>query len=456
MSEEKKLSELIAQNEEENEQAPVEASEVELEKETRDVSLYDRDEKSDEETEKVKDFTPPSARSNLSEFINSVDKEVEEAKQLAEKYTKEKELEEMNAAIEEEKKQEFNDIEEEEESSDNNEDESSEDDIPPIDLTSVVIKKPKDPIKTFGNLRAKSREIADTTKVILSVSGYTASMMGMSSPEIRNYSSTLAKLDTFGAFEYQYKTLYNKIKETSIGDMMTYETFLKRTALLETEILNFGLFSSSYPDVNEYPYTCPKCGAKDTFKFDNQQYLDINEKDGTKKQEMLDTMLNVLKGQATDPAKLFEEGLTNKLVRKYLKDSKIIVELRHPTLYDQLYDVVQNLTEDLINENGEVIEILPYVSDVYIPTEETKDNEVPEYYKCPDTINKIWALNSLDDADDEALAKAIDKNILSKYKVTYSLKAPKCKACGNEPAPEPVQFASMLFMMRQIRIINNK
>ena len=394
--------------------------------------------------------TPGAHLSTLFQANQELEKQVEEAKKLKEqKEAADKQAKELEI-IEQEKKNTFNDnvVEVEEEK------EKVDEDIP--DLTKVTILKSKDNKKLFGDIMKKRRESVHTTKVVLPNSGYTASVMGMSSPEIRNYSTTLSGLDNFGFFEFKYKEMFKRIKETSIGTM-TFDTFLKRTALMEYEILNYGLFSSTYPDKSEYPFTCPKCGAKDVFVYQNKQYLDVNENDPEKKKATLESMLNVLKGQAVDPVELFNNSATNKLCRKYLKNSKIIVELRHPTLYDQMYDVVRNMTEELKKDNEELLNIMPFIATVLFPTPETVNDDVPQYVPCDDLQMKVMALNTIDDEDDEALSTAIEEEILNKYKLRFTLTPPACKSCGFQPDPEPVgQFDQMLFMMHQIKIANRK
>lgn len=395
--------------------------------------------------------TPGESMSNLKKFNAELDKEIEEAKAKKEQFEEEERNRLELQKIEERNKSKFNDeiIEDKEEVKKK---EKENEKIP--DLSSIKVRKTNDIDDVFAKEMKKRKAKAFTTKVVLTNSGYTASILGMSSPEIRNYSETMENLDLFGQMEYKYKNMFSKIESTSVGDM-DYETFLKRTALMEYEILNFGLFSSSFPEKSTYPYKCSKCGARTDFVYYNKQFLDTAEDNPEKREKILSGMRKVLAGQAIDAKELFEQANTNNLIRKYLSHSKVIVELRHPTLYDELYDVLANISNDDIKEmNQAVVNIMPFIKTVYYPTDDTFNDDVPEYIQLDDLNKKIAVINLLDEKDDEDLAIEIQDKILSQYNIKFTIKAPKC-VCGHQDPPEQVDFDRMLFMTHQIRISQN-
>ena len=396
--------------------------------------------------------TPGESMGNLMAFTASLDDEVEEAKRKREQLEAEEARRLEEERLEYEKKNQFQDVVVDE--VEPAQATTTSEPVAAPDLTSLKVKKvdTKNKVKLFSEQLLKKKARAFSTKVPLPNSGYTASVIGLSSPEMRNYSETLSGLDRFGQMEFKYKTLYSKIVETSIGDM-DFDTFLNKTALLEYEILSYALFSSTFPEKSTYPYNCPKCNTRSDFTYYNKQYLDTHEGDTEKRAKTLNAMREVLKGQAISAKELFEESETSKLTRKYLKDSKIVVELRHPTLHDQLYDVINNATEDLIVNNEALINLMPFIKTVYYPTDETVDGapEDIEYITLDDIDMKVNALNTITDADDDELAMAIEKNILEKYTIQFTLRPPKCPFCGHMATPEPVNFEQMLFMTRQIR-----
>lgn len=449
MSEEKSLKDLRAERAAEQ-QASQESKQEKVEQETSEEQLKNTKVDTGEEGFEIsadaltKDrYTPGASMGHLGKFATEeMDKRVEAAKKEREDYENKKKQEEELANIESKKASEFEDDIVEEEESEKEEEEK-------IDLTSIKIKKTKDITSVFTKMINKKRETAFTTKAVLPRSGYTANVRGMSSPEIRNYSRTASNLDSYGYLKYKYQELYKRITETSLGEM-DFDTFLKRTALMEYEILNHALFSSTFPDKSQYPFNCPKCEAKDTFIYYNKDFLDYQEDDHEKREAILNDLREVLKGQL-DPVKLFEEAATANYIRQYLKHSKIIVELRHPTLYDHLNDVTKNLTEQMIDDNEEIVNILPFIHKVYFPTEETIDNERPDYYELDTVPLMIQGLNTLDTEDDAELSQAITDKILAQYRIKFSIKPPACRLCGYQPEKEYIDsFDSMLFTMHQI------
>ena len=401
-------------------------------------------------------FIPQKSKGSLEKFVSEgMDAKIEEAKADAEERERVARIEAETKAKEEQKTSAFKDV-----VVDEPKEESVQESVDNSNLNALRLKKvdnnsaDKNTTRLFSDVLKKKKNKAFRTKVVLPNSGYSASIIGLSSPEMRNYNDTLSGLDLFGQLEFKYKTLFEKIVETSIGEM-DFDTFLKRTALLEYEILNYGLFSSTFPEKSTYPWRCAKCGSETQFTYENKAYLDTHENDSEKKAEVLAAMRKVLKGEAINAKELFDDSETANNYRVLLKDSKIIVELRHPTLYDQLYDTVANTDQQLIENNEALINLMPFISAVYFPTNEEVENvpvEQLEYLKLTTVSDKINALNIVDDADDDALSSAIEKNILSKYVITFTMRPPKCPNCGNVPEPEPINFETMLFMTRQIRM----
>ena len=178
-------------------------------------------------------------------------------------------------------------------------------------------------------------------------------MDGFSSPALRNVSAELAQYDKdFGATDYRYRLVHSKIKDTTIGSM-DYMTFLKNTSLLELDIFFYGIVCSTYPDKNQFPGKCPnpKCEAKFKYDYFNKDYLKVTSENVS---EFTEKVAALLKGQAINPEEILKMHLLTWLLEKFC-DSGIMVELRHPTLYDHLYDVLQTLED----KNSSLINSMP-------------------------------------------------------------------------------------------------
>lgn len=396
--------------------------------------------------------TPGEAMKHLDDFVKNQEAEVEAAKQIYEKNKAQDEAAKAFNAKQADKKQQFKDVVVEEGK-----------DIEPIkeevqktitatkpakDLSRLKVVKPLDESKVFMSYMAEKKKKAATTSVPLPNSGYTAAMRGLSSPEIRDTSISLNSKDQFGSWDFLYKTIYDRIIETSIGEM-DYITFLRSTALTEVQTLLYGLFDATYPDANDYPGRCPKCNAKFDFKYENKKFLHIDEED---RYDASKDIRALISGQSIDAKAFFDTSNTNTLVREELDNSGIIVDLRHPTLYNQLYDVIKQLTDNRIDTEA-VSEVtlnrMPYIEAVYLPI--NPDNLDEGYYQLEDLMTKVNVLSQLDDHDDAQLELAISDEILSKYKIYYKMDDVKCPLCQETVPGGDVDFRSMLFMMQQIK-----
>lgn len=394
--------------------------------------------------------TPAETMGNLSKFTEEYSKEVEAEKAKIDKLRAQEEADAALKKLQEEKKNasKFND----EIIEDDQEKEIT--DRPKIDVTAIKIKKVDDSAKAFNEILEKRKKKLRTTSVPLSNSGYIAHMMGLSSPEIRDISMSLRTRDQFAYWDYLYQTIYEKIQSTSMGNM-SYETFLKSTALSELDILLYGMFCSTYPDKNDFPITCPNpaCNSKFEFSYYNSQYLDIDPED---KSAATEAMRNLVAGQTNvDPTEFFRNSNTNSVFRVPLESSGMIVEVRHPTLWNQLHDVIKQLVDNQVEKASDVtLNRMPYVQKILVPVDE--DNLDAGYYEFEDLMKKVSLLTNLDEEDDLALEEGISDNILDKYKINFKVKGIACPTCCKPIPDEAVDFRDLLFTIHQIRSVKKK
>ena len=313
-----------------------------------------------------------------------------------------------------------------------------------VDLSSIVIKKSKkvseDDVVSVFKKRIDSTE--NTTRVVAINSGYAANMGGFSSPALRKVSAEINQYDMgFGRADYRYRLLYSKLKGSSVG-FMDYMTFLKTTSLLEVDILFYGIVCSTYPDKNEFPAKCPSCNHSFRYEYANADYL-AGPEDGEEFDELTEKIRTLLKAQSVDTEEILANAPVNNLHRVILDESGIIIDLRHPTLYDHLYDVLEKIPE---GENSPLVDSMPFIENVYIP-----DNE-GAYSQITKVSNKLTVLENIDEFDDVQLAEEI-KNIIDSNKIRFSVRDVSCPSCGNTYPEAPVSMEQMLFMIHQIRVM---
>ena len=433
-----------------------------------------------------KDMTTPAKfMSDLKKISDDMDKEAENAKKEYERKKQEYENKQEIEQIREEKKSDFDDeyIDEEKKrekeperiyvdsiGAANTEDEkieeekkeetSEKEDKPTkVVLTNVKIKKIKsenEEFTIFNELLKKRNKKHKTTRVALINSGYIADIGPLSSPEIRDLSGALASKDQFGYWEFLYKIIHEKVTSTSIGQM-DFETFLKSTALIELEILMYGLFSSTYPEKNSFPTKCanPKCNSRFSFEYHNSNYMVFDDMDKEGNSPTLTRFRQLVSSQAIDAKGFFKQSKTNTLYRKVLEDSGYIVEIRFPTLYNHLYDVIaQMVSEGLQDASDVTLNRMPYIEKVLVPTDENDPSK--GYYEFTKLDQKVTLLTDLSEDDDMELAEAISEFVLEQNHIIFKMHDVHCPACKMKLEDEKVNFRDLLFMTHQIRSVRKK
>lgn len=289
-----------------------------------------------------------------------------------------------------------------------------------IDLTSIKIKKPKKGGATYARIR-KSRESQNPTQqVVLPNTALIYDLGGYSSPDLRNIATTIRTMDAYRAAEYRFRQIFNKIQETSIGKL-NWEEFLRCTSLLEVNILYYGLFCSTYPDTNKYPGKCtnPECRQQFEFDYPNSSLMYLNAE---RREEARAAVLNVLKN-VNNAKELLENSEVNTVTRVLLEQSRTIVDLRHPSLWNELHDVLENVTQEMMVNDSVTINIMPFIENVYV-----LDPVDGNYVELESFDDKFIELSSLKEADDIKLSEKIGE-IIEKYNIKFGFRGVQCPHC---------------------------
>lgn len=406
---------------------------------------------------------PTDGMDNLSALVKDITSKADEAKENYEAVKAEENAmtsEDMNEILA--SKGNFNDdiieIEEPEETVVEEVKEEKQEDKPVEDLSSIKIIKSKRngfAKDRFKDILKQRKKDGLTFQTVLVNSGYSSNVSGFSSPEINNINTRLRNSDLFTGNDYLYHKIYEHMVDTSVGHM-TYEEFLRCTSLLELNTLFYGLFNGTYPDVNEYPAECdnPDCKGdlegKKTFKFkyDSKRIMYV-EGD---KEAVSDMVLKVLK--AGSPKELLEKSNVNTLVRCKLS-SGTIIDFRHPSLYNQLHDTLEQLTEEmvrnLIKDDETVINLMPFVENIYV-----YDKENNGYLELEDFADRYLELFYLNDKDLEKCSQEISK-IMDSYKIKFGLRNVTCPYCGKKIEDTEISNVSQLiFLMHQMKLNGEK
>lgn len=401
--------------------------------------------------------TPHSSLDNLSALVNSMDEDLEEAKAIYEEKVRQEELEEISQEKENKSKDEVVEVDYSEEPSK----EKTVNDIKPESrlveddsLSKIKVLKFKkndqanNAYKALLEKRAKEHD-ARATQGVLCNSGYSLKMSGLRSPELLALEVNQSTTDVFTFTKFLYGKLYDHIVQTNVGKM-SWETWLKNTSLLELNTLAYAAFCSTYPDVNEYPAYCSdeecrKEHGEFTHNYPNDalMYLDDDVREATSNK-----ILEIL--QSKDPMELFKNADVNYNVRMKLSTGTII-ELRHPSLYNQLIDTLSEMKDrNLLDTNEMLYNLMPFVEAAYI-----YDADQDAYMKLEDFDQKFTELTFMSDDDLAEILKAID-DIKNTYSVKFGIRNVVCPRCGKPAIDEPIDdMMSLLFFIHDRKTQQN-
>jgi hypothetical protein len=272
-----------------------------------------------------------------------------------------------------------------------------------------------------------------TMKVILTQSGWWGEMSALSMAEIN--SINLSTNDPYTDTRRQYQILHKHIESSNLGKI-GFNDFLKATAFYDVDSLYYGCYCMTFPGENEFEITCPSCQKKTVAIITNNSLF---------KRPSAETIAKVkqLRNTVATPQELVAASLLSETHRVALPDSKMVVELRSPTLEDYLENL-NGITPEQADKYASAVGIRAFVSRLFmldIPA--TKRANEPRFFEVHGDV-LFEALCRLSKVDGKTVSTAIEGDV-KRYIIGYSLKPFPCRNC-NDTIPEmPVNMERVLF-----------
>jgi hypothetical protein len=135
-------------------------------------------------------------------------------------------------------------------------------------------------------------------------------------------------------------------------------------------------------------------------------------------------------------------SLINKTEGFELEDSKIIMELRTPTLWD-LLEIFRTIPESVIDRDEDSVNCMLFIKRFLIPIRTEEGIKYTEQTDGQEILRIIDNL-SIDDSTrlKNSLALREDSN-----KISYSIKNLKCSQCSKEVKDTPISIEDILFTL---------
>lgn len=392
-------------------------------------------------------------RSKLNAAISDED-EIEE-EDYEEEDAEELEDDEIETEDDEESEDEEEDDEDSEEDDDEEEDEDEEEEPTPkksgkviklpslkdikVDLNNIVIDRNVNDF-VINHVKDEVFNSHATTQVVCCQSGYVAQLSALKNNEMQSIMSTDA--DLYNSKKTLYKYVHKHIEDTSIGKM-GFEEFQKNTSYFDMETLLYGIYCQTFPYENSFNTQCnkPDCRKATPVMVNNNTLVEArgNAEDTF---AMVNKLINA---KDLDAKALKEQSMIHKTKRVILDDSKVIVDLVIPTLYDYLENTLKGVNPQFMQDYTDAIGMYLFVSNIFIPNVDVlKRTGNLTYIPIEGKIEKIMTLADLPYNDNLQLSEEIT-NYTDTYKISYSIKGARCQECGDIMDPIPVSIEEVLF-----------
>lgn len=195
----------------------------------------------------------------------------------------------------------------------------------------------------------------------------------------------------------QLEILYKKILNPNVP--LTFDTFIRTTSIYDEEAFYFGAFKSTFGDKVKIPLTCQHEDCQHSFTYEIDADDLIISKDyitmGDKVKDIM-SMHNI---------RDLEESDVNK-VKRFRLSSGHIIDICHPSLHTLLEKTIKLVINSPLSSDqkyGEIIDLLPFISALYVPVVPEGDtrlaSEVP-----PAELNYIEI--SIDEGDKLKVSRA--------------------------------------------------
>jgi hypothetical protein len=268
-------------------------------------------------------------------------------------------------------------------------------------------------------------------QIVAAQSGYVAKVAPLVHKDVVNI-----LYGNLGRYEYKkavYKTVHDKVFETSVGKM-DFDSWLRNTTVEDMETFYYGVYSSTFPNEGTFRFMCPKCNKEHDYKVNHANLIKTTDREHMKR------LIEEVTRNSTSVEKMKEYSLIGKNQAVQLQESNLVVELRTPSLLDSL-EILRTVPEKTIDKDTISITNMLYIDRILIPSKEA--NGYTEESSKTAVLRIIDSL-SIEDANElqSTVYDRVDEN-----RITYSIKNIKCSECGREEKDIPISIEDILFTL---------
>lgn len=302
--------------------------------------------------------------------------------------------------------------------------------IKKVDITKLQTVDNGDPIARQRDLKAILYGNRTAFQIVAAQSGYVAKIRPLVNKDIVNilYSN-------MGRYEYKknlFQIIYEKIAGFSVGKM-SFEEWLRCTSVEDLDTFYYGLYCATFPDEGKLTITCPSCGNAENVRISNLNLTKTTDRKAMKK------LIADVSANSISKETMRQYSLINKNDAFELEKSKIVVDIKTPTLWDSL-ELLRLVPEEVIDKDTTGMTNMLYINKILIP------NGKGAYIESSDRQELLRIVDNLSVEDAQDLQAAVSTR-MDENRISYSIKNYKCTKCGHTIKEIPLSIEDILFTL---------
>lgn len=322
-----------------------------------------------------------------------------------------------------------------------------------LDIASIKTVKPTN---NFAHHVNKYTLSGNKTTISFPASGFKADMVGLTYGEIGDISLAMDAVNVDKYYK-RLSTIYNKMTNLSCGPFESFDEFLKNFAFTDIPLAIYGLYVSSFPEVQTIALRCGRqtCGKTFDINFSTRNVIRLEKCD----QVLLDHMADLAASDPNEYDRIYKDAPVRNIKHIRLPYSGYIVDCGIISAYEFLYNFIPIMDENTFREafgkdENEVyrnnIVLLTSVTAVRVP-----DPDNPGQYIIYDDYKGILdAIYNIGPEEIKILA-AITTKIQREYQLNFSFGDVTCPHCKNITRDMDVTMDELVFQTYQ-RLISTE
>lgn len=285
----------------------------------------------------------------------------------------------------------------------------------------------------------------DAFTVYFPASGFRADMVPLTYGELNDIAIDTEDGEvTVDKYIKRMTIIYNHMTNISIGSFDSFDDFLQGFAYTDISLAVYGLFVSTFPEVQQIDMSCGACKKGFPATYATRDVYNLE----SCSLEYLKHVRKVMEAVPADYDKVRNESpvMVEKVIE--MPESHILFSIGIATAYDYIYNFIpvsdadkfmKQFPDDINMTQGETLALL-----FGIRATGYKDPETDEYVKYDSFKDILDAVYSISPEEIKLLTAILQSSILI-YTPIFAVENVKCTHCGTETPRVPIDIDSLVF-----------